>query len=84
MKKKVQSTCLECHDASRILKQRRDRKWWAQNLTKMIGLGAQVEDDERDALLEYLSKNFGEGKAAPKSPSVGKANLKSTKAKPRD
>lgn len=66
MKKKVQSSCLECHDATRITKQKRDKKWWAQTLTKMVGLGAQVDDDERDALLNYLSKNFGESKAGAK------------------
>jgi len=66
MKKKVQSTCLECHDATRITKQRHDKRWWAQTLTKMVGLGAQVDDDERDALLDYLSKNFGVGKAPAK------------------
>jgi competence protein ComEA len=66
MKKKVQSTCVECHDLSRIVKQKHDKKWWAQTLTKMEGLGAQVDDDEREALLNYLSKNFGEGKTAGK------------------
>jgi hypothetical protein len=67
MKKKVQSTCLECHDATRITKQKHDKKWWAQTLSKMVGLGAQVDDDERDALLDYLSKNFGASKAPAKS-----------------
>jgi competence protein ComEA len=67
MKKKVQSTCVECHDLSRIVKQKHDKKWWAATLTKMEGLGAQVDDDEREALLNYLSKNFGEEKAGAKT-----------------
>jgi competence protein ComEA len=67
MKKKVQSSCLECHDLSRITKQKHDKQWWAKTLTKMVGYGAQVDDSEQEALLNYLSKNFGQGKVAAKS-----------------
>jgi hypothetical protein len=58
MKKKILATCTECHDTKMITKQRHDKKWWANTLEKMVGYGAQVDDSERPALLNYLSVNF--------------------------
>jgi len=42
------------------------RKKWSDELDKMEGLGAVVSDADRDALLTYLTKNFGPGKGAAK------------------
>jgi hypothetical protein len=60
MKKKILATCIECHDTKTITKQRHDKKWWANTLEKMVGYGAQVDDSERPALLNYLSVNFSD------------------------
>ena len=42
------------------------RKKWSDELDKMEGLGAVIPDADRDALLTYLTKNFGPGKGAAK------------------
>ncbi len=69
MQSKVKATCTQCHNAARITEQHFTKQEWSNQLDKMIGLGAEVQDSDRAALLNYLSKNFGpdkEGKAAPK------------------
>ena len=62
MQAKVKAACTSCHNASRITEQHMTRKKWSDELDKMEGLGAVIPD--RDALLTYLTKNFGPGKGA--------------------
>ena len=59
MQAKVKAACTQCHAASRITKQHKTRQEWNDQLDKMIGLGANVPDSERNAFLSYLTKNFG-------------------------
>jgi hypothetical protein len=69
MQAKVKATCTQCHNASRITEQHLTRQEWSAQLDKMVALGAEVQDADRAALLNYLSKNFGPqkaGKATPK------------------
>ena len=69
MQAKIKATCTQCHNASRITEQHLSRQEWSTELDKMVGLGAEVPDSDRAALLTYLSKNFGPekgGKALPK------------------
>lgn len=51
--------CGKCHAPERAasLHQRHDE--WEETITKMVKLGAQGSDDEFEAILTYLSKNFG-------------------------
>ena len=53
------AACLNCHSADMIRQQRLTRKQWEATVTKMVGWGAAVPEDRRDALVEYLSRNFG-------------------------
>lgn len=69
MQAKVKATCTQCHNAARITEQHLTRQEWSSELDKMVGLGAEVQDSDRAALLNYLSKNFGPekvGKGTPK------------------
>jgi hypothetical protein len=69
MQAKVKAACTQCHNAARITEQHLSRQEWSAELDKMVGLGAEVPDADRAALLNYLSKNFGPdkvGKTAPK------------------
>ena len=69
MQAKVKAACTQCHNASRITEQHLTRQEWSAQLDKMVALGAEIQDADRPALLNYLSKNFGPGKvgkAAPK------------------
>jgi len=42
------------------------RQQWSDQLEKMEGLGAVVPDADRNAFLNYLTKNFGPEKGATK------------------
>jgi hypothetical protein len=59
MQAKATTSCLECHEARIILQQRLSKATWAKEVDKMIKWGAVVDVAERDALIDYLSSNFG-------------------------
>ena len=40
------------------------RQQWSDQLEKMEGLGAVISDSDRNAFLNYLTKNFGPEKGA--------------------
>jgi len=65
-KAKITVTCTQCHDTKMITKQHQDKKWWAQTLDKMEGLGAEIAPGDHDLYLKYLSTNFGVAGAAKK------------------
>ena len=51
--------CLNCHSADMIRQQRLTEKQWTAEVTKMIGWGAVVPEDEKAALAAYLFEHFG-------------------------
>jgi Spy/CpxP family protein refolding chaperone len=67
MQAKIKAACLQCHNASRITEQRLTRHQWSQELDKMEGLGAVIQEAERTDMLEYLTKNFGPSKPGAKT-----------------
>jgi hypothetical protein len=67
MQAKVKAACTQCHNTTRIAEQHFSRVKWSDELSKMEGLGASVPDAERKDLLDYLTKNFGPQKAAPRA-----------------
>ncbi len=52
-------TCSLCHDAQRILSNRRTRDQWSEVIDKMVERGAQGSDDDFNAVLEYLVSHYG-------------------------
>jgi competence protein ComEA len=66
MQPKVKAACTTCHNTSRITEQHRTRQQWSAQLEKMEGLGAVIPDADRNAFLNYLTKNFGPEKGAAK------------------
>jgi quinoprotein glucose dehydrogenase len=67
MQAKIKAACTQCHSAARITQQHKSRQEWSEQLDKMIGLGAEVPDADRDGFLAYLTKNFGPEKGASKA-----------------
>ena len=63
MQAKANTACLECHDAPIIEQQRLSKAAWTKEVDKMVKWGALVDAADRDALIEYLSVNFGTDKA---------------------
>jgi hypothetical protein len=64
---KVKAACTSCHNTTRITEQHLTRKEWSEQLEKMEGLGAVIPDADRDAFLNYLTKNFGPQKGGAKN-----------------
>ncbi len=62
MQAKVKAACTQCHNTSRITEQHLSRQQWSDQLEKMEGLGAVIQDADRNAMLNYLTKNFGPAK----------------------
>jgi competence protein ComEA len=61
--------CSSCHDAERILSNRRTRTQWQEVIEKMVERGAEGTDADFTAVEEYLIHNFGRvniNKALPK------------------
>jgi hypothetical protein len=59
MQAKATAACNECHEARIILQQRLSKATWAKEVDKMTRWGALVDANDRDALIDYLSANFG-------------------------
>jgi hypothetical protein len=59
MQAKATTACLECHEARIILQQRLNKAAWTKEVDKMTKWGAVVDAVDRDALIDYLSTNFG-------------------------
>jgi sulfite oxidase len=53
----LRETCMTCHGEDVIQQQRRlTRAQWDRELNKMIGWGARVRPEDRETLLEYLTR----------------------------
>jgi len=63
MQAKATTACMECHDAGIIEQQRLSKATWTKEVDKMVKWGALVDPKDRDALIDYLSENFGTEKA---------------------
>ena len=63
---KVKAACTSCHNTTRITEQHMTRQQWSDQLEKMEGLGAVIPDADRNAFLNYLTRNFGPGKGGAK------------------
>jgi hypothetical protein len=59
MQEKAGMACLGCHTAQIIVQQQLDRRGWAKEVDKMIRWGTLVSPEDREALIDYLVKNFG-------------------------
>ena len=63
MQEKATTACTECHEARIVVQQRLSKAAWTKEVDKMTKWGALVEPQDRDALIDYLSANFGVDKA---------------------
>jgi competence protein ComEA len=51
--------CGSCHSPERATTLHQNRQGWEETVTKMAKLGAQGTEDDFDAVLSYLTKNYG-------------------------
>jgi hypothetical protein len=59
MKAVADQACLHCHSADMVRQQRLTEKQWTAEVNKMIGWGAAVPEEKKDALVAYLLEHFG-------------------------
>ena len=75
-KKAEQQSCVACHSLRLIESQRLSSAAWKKEITKMIGWGAVVPDQQ--VLLDYLSTEYGDAKPVPE-PQRSSSNAGSSK-----
>jgi hypothetical protein len=76
---KATTACTECHEARIIVQQRLSKATWAKEVDKMTKWGAVVDPQDRDALIDYLSTNFGVDKPEYIADRTAGASPKKTK-----
>jgi hypothetical protein len=85
-KDKAEAACLTCHEARIIVQQRLTKAAWVKEVDKMTKWGAEIDPKDRDALIDYLSANFGPDQPAyeaPRSAADSKSGSKSKTAPKR-
>jgi mono/diheme cytochrome c family protein len=55
----LETRCSVCHSADRPKQVAKTADEWAQTVDRMIGHGAQLNNAEKAALVEYLAQNYG-------------------------
>jgi hypothetical protein len=83
MQQKATTACLECHEARIIVQQRLSKAVWTKEVDKMVKWGAVVDANDRDALIDYLSGNFGQERPEYSAPRTAheKTTVSSTRQK---
>jgi competence protein ComEA len=60
-KEAVGKLCLSCHDSGNFRKARMEREGWSDSVADMVERGAGGTPEEIEAVVAYLTKNFGKG-----------------------
>jgi cytochrome c5 len=55
----VQKTCSTCHSVDRFTSSRLNRSEWTNTVQRMAQYGASASDEEFNAIIDYLTKNYG-------------------------
>jgi cytochrome c5 len=60
-KELVQAYCSACHSVDYIMMNSKflDKKSWEAELDKMIKLGAPINKEDSEKIIDYLVKNYG-------------------------
>ena len=84
MQEKAAAACLSCHEARIVVQQRLSKAAWAREMDKMAKWGAEFDPNDRDALIDYFSANFGPDQPPYVAPKTGGSSTSKsrTKAKP--
>ena len=51
--------CTVCHSLDRVTQAHKTRQEWEQTVTRMVGKGARLNDDEKATLITYLAETYG-------------------------
>jgi competence protein ComEA len=64
-KAETEKICTQCHELERSVSLRQDRDGWQATMNKMVSLGAKGTDQEFQAVVDYLARNYP-GDAIPR------------------
>src|SRR6266566_3840126 len=78
---KAAAACLSCHEARIIVQQRLSKAAWTREMDKMVKWGADVDPQDRDALIDYFSANFGPDQPAYVAPKTASASVSKSRSK---
>jgi len=62
----LMSVCTQCHDLESIPHLKYSRQEWQGLVTEMVNMGADAKPAEIEAIVNYLTTNFGPAPAAAK------------------
>jgi mono/diheme cytochrome c family protein len=54
----MQQRCSVCHTTNRIVEKSATADQWGTTVERMIGKGAQLNDTERQTLIDYLAQTY--------------------------
>lgn len=54
----LQDRCAVCHTLSRVKTADKTRDEWSRTVDRMIAMGADLNSEERDVLLDYLEATY--------------------------
>ena len=57
--------CGQCHSVELVMRHRMTRRQWMAQIDTMIAKGAKVEEEEFDALADYLAEALGPEALSP-------------------
>src|ERR1700688_4275945 len=66
----LEMVCTQCHTLSRVTDLKRNREEWQATVDRMSAKGALGSQQDFDAIVTYLAKNFGAEEAKPAAPAV--------------
>jgi cytochrome c5 len=52
----LEKKCYSCHNIKIVLKAQKDKKEWEKTLDRMVEYGAELDQEEREVLIEYLTE----------------------------
>lgn len=55
----VQHACTGCHVLKVVTAKRASKEQWSVIVDQMMSRGAELEDEDVEIVVDYLSKNFG-------------------------
>ncbi len=64
-KRLYEAACTPCHGLAAIERTRDGRAGWEDTVQKMVVIGAQLNAEEMELVIDYLYKNYGPGKGDP-------------------
>jgi len=55
----LEERCATCHGLDRTTSARKNREEWEQTVTRMVAKGAELNAEEQDILIAYLTETYG-------------------------